>query len=231
MRWGKRVALAAFLAPFFIIGLYLLAALVGALIPAQISIAFDSASSETHKVDIYLLSTLLHVDIAIPLTPEVRQKFKFLQHDNFPLFHPNLAYLVIGWGSREFYTSTKNLADIGFGPAFKAVTGDHSVLHVIPSGELKHNKSLRKLTIQQFGLDRMVNNILNSFNMSDGLIPIVLPGKNHGINDLFYEAKGWFNIFFPCNVWTARMLRSAGINTGIWTPTKYSLMISLDHLG
>ena len=102
MTRGRRFAIAAFSAPFFIVGLYLLAAVVGAFIPAQNNRAFDGVGNTEKTVEIYLLSTLLHVDIAIPITPEVRLKFAFLQHDNFPLFHPKLAYLVIGWGAREF---------------------------------------------------------------------------------------------------------------------------------
>ena len=229
MKRGKRFALIAFFAPFFIVGLYLLAALVGALIPAQNSSAFDSVGNTEKTVEIYLLSTLLHVDIAIPITPKVRQKFTFLQHDNFPLFHPKLGYLVIGWGAREFYTSTKNLSDIGLGPVFSAVTGDSSVLHIIPSGDLSKEKGLRKLTISQSGLNQMIDNILGSLKLSDSQIPMVLSGKNHGLNDLFYKAKGRFNILSPCNIWTARMLRSSGVNTGIWTPTTFSLMMSLDR--
>ena len=75
----------------------------------------------------------------------------------------------------------------------------------------------------------MIDNIYASFKLSDSHLPMDLPGKNHGLNDLFYEAKGSFNILSPCNVWTARMLRSAGVNTGIWTPTTFSLMMSLDR--
>ncbi len=229
MKRGKRFAITAFSAPFFIVGLYLLAAVVGALIPAQNNNAFNVAGDAENTVEIYLLSTLLHVDIAIPVTPEVRQKFAFLQHDDFPLFHPKLSYLVIGWGAREFYTSTKNLTDIGLGATFTALTGDNSVLHIIPSSELSQNKSLKKLTISQSGLHQMVDNIFASLKMSDTQAPIIFAGKNHGLNDLFYEAKGGFNILSPCNIWTARMLRSAGVNTGIWTPTTYSLMMSLDR--
>ena len=169
------------------------------------------------------------MDIAIPVTSEVRQKFTFLQHDNFPLFHPKLSYLVIGWGARGFYTSTKNLSDIGLGPVVSAVTGDSSVLHFIPSGDLSKQDGLKKLTIRQSGLNQLIESILGSIRMSDSQIPMVLPGENHGLNDLFYEAKGKFSIFSPCNVWTARMLRSAGVKTGVWTPTTYSIMMSLDR--
>lgn len=207
--------------------IYLIAALIGAIVPSPDNPIKTPLDNSQPKVEISLLSTLLHVDIAIPIDDDLKTRFSFLQEDGFPLSHPNLRYLVIGWGSRVFYTSTKNLSDIGAGPVFTAITGDTSVLHIIPAKDVSQNEGVKNITVTKDGLNAMLDNISNTLvHTADGK-PIILPGKSHGLSDLFYEAKGDFNIFNPCNIWAARMLRSAGVSTGIWTPTTYSLLWSL----
>ncbi|MCP4072474.1 MAG: TIGR02117 family protein [Hyphomicrobiales bacterium] len=227
-RGGKWVAITAIAVPFFITTVYLLSALVGGLIASPENISRTAIVEEKDKVDLYLLSTLLHVDIAIPVTDEVKRQFAFLEEDGFSLSHPQLKYLIIGWGSREFYTSTKTLMDIGPGPVFSAVTGDESVIHIIFSANVPQIDEIKKVTVARSGLRAMIKNIKAGFTRSTLGNPILLRGVSHGLGDVFYEAKEHFNIFQPCNIWTAKMLRSAGVKTGIWTPTTYSLMLSLD---
>jgi uncharacterized protein (TIGR02117 family) len=228
VKWGRRVPIAAIAVPFVIPLVYLLSAFVGGLIASPQNNSSASIREDKDKIELYLVSTLLHVDIAIPLTREIKHQFAFLEIDGFPLTHPNLRYLVIGWGSRKFYTSTKTLMDIGAGPVFSAVTGDTSVLHIIPSADVSQIDDVKKITVSPSGLRRMMKKINTSFFRTAIGDPVPLPGISHGLRDVFYQAKGHFNIFQTCNVWTARMLRSAGVKTGIWTPTTYSLMLSLD---
>jgi len=228
IKLAKRIAFGAMIFPAIAVITYLLAAVVGGLIPSPQNIRSQSPIESKNTIELYLLSTILHVDIAVPLNEEVRQQFAFLNDDGIPLSHPLLRYLVIGWGSREFYTSTKALSDIGAKPVYTAITGDSSVIHVTPSKELSKLPDVRKITVTQAGFQNMMNNIRSSFAHSTLDKPMVLKGINHGLSDVFYRANGNFNIFYPCNIWTAKMLRSAGIKTGIWTPTTYSLMLSLD---
>lgn len=224
----KNLILAAIFIPLTTAAIYLLAATIGALIPSPHNLQVKQAIDDEKTIDLYLLSTLLHVDIAVPLNKEIRQQFAFLKNDGFPLTHPQLDYLIFGWGSRRFYTSTRTLLDIGPGPVYTAITGDSSVLHVIPSTDLSRLPDIRKITVTRKGFRTMINNIRASFAHSANSRPAVLKGVSHGLSDAFYRAKGNFNILQPCNVWTARMLRSAGVKTGIWTPTTFSLMLSLD---
>ncbi|MCP4184857.1 MAG: TIGR02117 family protein [Hyphomicrobiales bacterium] len=224
---AKRAGLFVTITPVFVGTAYLLAATIGGLIPSPQNIERHYPVENQQTFDLYLLSTVLHVDIAVPLSKEVKRQFAFLKDDGFPLSHPKLDYLVIGWGSRRFYTSTKTLMDIGPGPVYTAITGDTSVLHIIPSKDISKLPDVRKITITQAGFRSMMNNIRASFAHSTDGKPMMLKGISHGLSDAFYQAKGGFNIFRPCNIWTARMLRSAGVKTGIWTPTTYSLMLSL----
>ena len=49
----------------------------------------------------------------------------------------------------------------------------------------------------------------------------------YGVTDRFFEAKGYFNLLFGCNTWTAAALRTAGIKTGLWNPVPETLKLSL----
>ena len=58
--------------------------------------------------------------------------------------------------------------------------------------------------------------------------PMPIDGAGYGDFDRFYEGEGWFNVLVGCNLWTARMLRVAGLKTGFWTPLPVFLTASLD---
>lgn len=178
---------------------------------------------------ILLLSTLLHTDIAIEVTEDIRSRFAFLSDDGFPLYHNQLRYLVIGWGSKAFYPSAKSYSEMGIAPLFKAVTGDQSVLHIMPASQIKAGNNVQEISLSLQGYHRLVEAILGTLKRGRNRNqPIRLQGKSFGAGDLFYLAHGHFDIFRTCNVWTAKMLRIAGVPTGIWTPTSYSLKAGLE---
>jgi len=107
--------------PILVVLLYLIAAGIGGVIPAS----FNSINEQqaTLEKPVYLLANLLHTDIAIPINSLSLYEFDFLRKAGFPLDNPQLEYLVIGWGSEAFYTSTnpcnqwvsEALKEAGFG--------------------------------------------------------------------------------------------------------------------
>lgn len=207
--------------PFFIVILYLFGALLGGIIPAGNA---NLSDNEARDRTIYLTANALHADIAIPVDDETRQKFAFLKEAGFPLDNPNLKYLIIGWGSRAFYTSTAEYSDMKLATIWHAATGDASVMHVAPGGDISTSEGVVPIAISPEGLDRITSFILETFEKQNG-IKALLPNATFGYGDLFYEAKGRFHIFNPCNVWVSKALRKAGVSTGLWTPTTYSLLI------
>lgn len=202
--------------------LFLAASLAGALIPARPSVPPPGQAGEK----IYLLANFLHADFAIPVTEGLRRRFAFLRDTGVPLDHPALKYLVFGWGSRAFYTNTPTLADIRPGPTLRAITGDLSVLHIVPASDISRLPQAMPLSLPAGGLERLLAFIESSFSRDRGEArPLDHPG--YGMGDVFYEAQGGFNIFNPCNVWVAEGLRVAGLSTGAWTPTTYSLKLGI----
>lgn len=207
--------------PFFIVVLYLFAALLGGIIPSGKTVSHDN---EVRDRTIYLTANALHADIAIPVDSVSREQFGFLKADGFSLDNPNLKYLIIGWGSRDFYTSTAEYSDMELATIWRAATGDASVMHVAPGGDISKSEGVVPIAISQAGLERMIDFMLESFRKENEK-PILLPDATFGYGDLFYEAEGRFHIFNPCNVWVSKALGKAGVSTGIWTPTTYSLLL------
>ncbi len=209
------------LAQIVLVALYLAAALVGGIIPHPNNGPADHAGSGK---TIHLVAGLLHTDIAIPVNQAVKTRFAFMEKNGIDLGQENLKHLIIGWGSREFYTSTKNYSDIGFATTWIAVSGDRSVMHVQPAGKIEDYPDIIRIELNDDAFSRLLSFIETSFDR-DNEMPVLIDDATFGSGDVFYEAVGGFDIFRPCNVWTSRALRAAGVNTGLWTPTTYSVKI------
>jgi uncharacterized protein (TIGR02117 family) len=214
-RSGVCIALAIFA--------YLGAALVGAVVPLA-PVAYSGAGASER---IYLIANWLHADFAIPVDDELRQRFAFLGTvAGMPISDPRLKYLVFGWGSRAFYTTAPTYADIRPGPTLQAVVGDRPVVHVRPAGDISSLVTAHALDLPPGGLNRLVDYIEDSF-AGGSRSPHLLAQAGYGFGDEFFLATGHFNIFNPCNVWVARGLRQAGLATGAWTPTTFSLLLGI----
>ena len=205
---------------------YLLASIPGALVPDSVSSDLVEITAKRDK-QIFLLSSPLHADIAIPVDDDVLRTFGFLKRSGIELDHPGLRYLIFGWGSKEFYTTAGSYSDITISATFKAITGDSSVMHVVPAGQIVQGDNSIALHISQGGFSRLLGFLKKSFASNRNNAPIWLENQSHGYGDVFYAGVGDFNILKPCNIWTGKALKIAGLRTGIWTPTTYGLRWAL----
>ena len=197
-----------------------LATMIGAFLPDERAKA--SSCEKTHHA--FLVTGLLHADIAIPVTPELKRQFAFLNSSTLPINHPNLRYLAFGWGSEAFYTTAGTYADIEAGAVLKAVTGDDSVMRVTAFGELKPSESIIRLALNEGQFRRLMVAIREGFAQP---VPVQMAGVSIGSYDAFYEGQGHFDIFRPCNQWVNEVLVNSGVPVGMWTPTTQSLSYSL----
>ncbi len=208
-----------------VLGVVVLALLLGSVIPRSGVVDASLASSETREI--LLLSNPIHTDIALPLDDEVREAFADLMPSGLPIGMPGADYLVFGWGGQSFYLETPTWGDLKPLPALRALTLDRSVMHVEVAGpiDLGH-PAVRMLTVSTEGRRQMIAAIRESFERADGL-PIMIEGAAYGLDDAFFEARGLFNALAGCNTWTAAMLRRGGFTTGWWTPLPQLLDWSL----
>ena len=199
--------------PLLALGLYLLAGTLGGLIRVGQP---DGGGGPT----IFLLSGPIHTDLVLPSTPALKDWFAFLARDGIDFGD----WLIVGWGARDFYTTTGSYSDLRPGAVLKAVTGDRSVMRVQPIGPFTPHPDMTPLALSEAEYDRLLEAVRGGF---DGTEPQRLnqPGQTGG--DHFYAGAGRFHILRTCNVWVAEMLDEAGIRFGRWTPTAYAVTLSL----
>ncbi|BDA86791.1 hypothetical protein Sa4125_43330 [Aureimonas sp. SA4125] len=87
-----------------------------------------------HRV--FILSSAIHTDIALPAEASVLASFGFLSAAGLPIDRQDVGAIVVGWGGRDFYIGTPRWSDIRPGPVLRAFTGDSAVLHVDLAGEI-----------------------------------------------------------------------------------------------
>ena len=196
VRWLMRLAAVLLV----LVAGYLGAAFIGAHVPStQTARPEQRPTAAARKV--YLLTSPLHADIAIRATPGLLQRFAFLQASQVPVDHPGLQYLAFGWGSRAFYTSAGDHSDISVSAAFKAITGDGSVMRVVGWGDVTGLPDNIEIELTKEGYDRLLSAIERGFSRDDAGEQVLLPDASIGANDAFFESDYHFNIFYPCNQW------------------------------
>ena len=219
MKLLKRIALSLGL----IITIPVALALIGTFVPWPI--AAEPSAAPTKRI--LILSNPIHTDIAIPVEPESLGALPFLAEAGLPVTHPDARWLLIGWGAREFYTRTPSFAEMQPGPTFKALTFDAATMHVDVVGDIAPDTAFAlPVDISAEGYARLLTAMSASFTRRDGQV-IPIEGYALGTADRFFEGEGVFTAILGCNTWSARMLREAGLRTGIWNPLPISLSTSL----
>ena len=216
-RWGLKAATALVLLPLF----YFVAASIGAVIPGA-HLQIDGGSRQK----IALARGPIHYDILLPATEWVRNNFDFAAIDGMPVYDARVQWLVIGWGSRSFYTATGTYADLRFSTVWTALTGDAATLHIDLAGPLDDVPEITYVTLSETQLAALTDAIIASVSRDAQGRPQRLPVQSFGSNDIFYAADGHFSALTTCNVWIGQMLRAAGLDFGIWTPTAQSVALS-----
>jgi len=198
-------------------------ALLGTFIPYPLG----AASAANGERRILVVSNPIHTDIAIPVDADTLARFDFLAPAGLPVAHPDARWLLVGWGGRSFYLETPTFADIKLEPTLRALTLDRSVRHVdVVTTIVQGHPQVQELAISEQDYARLLDAMLASFTREDGAV-VPIDGYAQGASDRFFEAEGTFNALLGCNTWTARMLREAGLRTGLWNPLPVSLSTSL----
>lgn len=220
-RWAKVLLL-----PFGFLGLYCLAALIGAIIPAgygRQDAGERNNGERSHQVQ--LIAGPIHYDFLIPLDRTTRARFQFLEQVGLPVSHNRAEWLVIGWGARSFYT-TGTYRDVTAAAVSKGIFGDSSVLRVDILGPLPHLPEVPKISFDDREYMAFLEAIAESFDLAENDRPKSLPHPGFTPTDRFLAAKGQFHLFRTCNTWISNMIQASGRRFGIWTPLPYSVTLS-----
>ena len=198
--------------------LYLVVAFFGAFIP---NITRDDVGPRTDDHDIILAAGVIHYDILVPLNDETRAVFSFLDQTRVPIDEGE--WLSVGWGSEAFYTSAGQYRDVTWGALAKAMTWDSSVIRFEVYDDLPLHPDLKRVSVSTAQLEALRDSIRGDLAAE----PVALTVDGFSETDAYFAAAGAFNMVRTCNVWVSDKLSDAGLKTGIWTPTPYSVRLAL----
>ncbi len=210
----------------FAVAAAIIAVAAGILVPRPLLPLQRAGEEGATRRTVLLLSNPIHTDIALPADPDVVARFSSMAADGLPIDAPGARWLVVGWGGRSFYVEAPPWADLKPLPVWRAFTLDSSVMHVLVAGDISpEHPAVTVLDLDETEFEALLDHTVASFDTDAGGFHLAAPG--YGDDDLFYDARGWFNALAGCNVWTASALRAAGLRTGFWTPLPVFLEWSL----
>jgi len=204
--------------------IYLAAGFAGALIAAG-----PQGDAEGGSYRVGLLRGPIHYDFLLPLDAATQSRFAFAEaQKGVPLSHPDARWIVIGWGSRAFYTTAGTYADVTAGAVWTAATGDAAVMRVDALGEIPPDApGVRWLYLSPAQYARLAAGLRGSFAEDGAGVPVPLAEAGFTGTDGFWQGTGHFSLFRTCNVWVGDQLRAAGLRFGLWTPTPQSVDLAL----
>jgi uncharacterized protein (TIGR02117 family) len=210
-----------------LVGLAIVVGLVvlGTVVPRPFSAPEQGAPTRR----ILVIANPIHTDIAVVLDAELMARLPWLADASLPFAQPGTAWVMFGWGARAFYIETPTWDELKPGPLFKAFTLDDSVMHVLATGDIDiGHPAVTAFDLDERSYTAMLDFIAASFVTDADGRPMEIVGKGYTPFDRFFEAHDSFNAFVGCNIWTAKALRIAGLQTGWWNPLPQSLAVSLE---
>ena len=208
---------------FKYIGLFLLALITYGLLVSLLSFipvnTIHSVNDEP-KIEIYILSNGVHTDIVVPVKNDTFDWSKQIQFEHTIAKDSTAKYLAIGWGDRGFYLETPTWADLKGSTALKAATGlSSSALHTTFYKSMKEDAYCKKIQISTLEYQKLVVFINDSFETKSGSTIKIETDAVYGKNDIFYEAKGSYSLFYTCNSWANQALKAANQKAALHTLT------------
>ncbi len=179
---------------------------------------------------VYLRSNGMHTEVVFPVVcfgEDWRKRFPIAQFEGVD---STFTQVAIGWGDKGFYLETPTWDELKVSTALKATVGaSGSAMHVTylqspPSTKDEYGKELHISKEQYMKMYRYID---QAFKKDEQGKDVQIPHPDYDIHDNYYEARGSYNLFKTCNVWTSNCLKTAGIQNGLWTPTAKGVMKSL----
>lgn len=214
LKWMKTIAGCLFAVPL----LYLLAAFVGALVPAN-----SDWRPPPQGVNLFIRTNGIHTSIVVPVKAAGVDWGRLIRPSH--LRQPALAgdHLAFAWGHREFYLKTPRWSDLRAAVAARALLGrGGSLMHVEHLRGPRPGSDQRPILLTPAQYRQLSRLVLGSFRLAPDGKPVVLAG--YGASDSFYEAHGRYDLSRTSNEWTGAALRKTGVRIGIWTPFAQSIM-------
>ena len=174
---------------------------------------------------IYIANHGWHTGFIIPATgiqknlPKLQERF------------PNVPYIEFGWGDKGFYQAN----EITSGLTLRAIFWPtESVIHAVavPARPDKYfsGSDVEKICLNDNELSSLITFISNSFFQNNSGEVLELKNGLYG-NSQFYKGVGDYYLMNTCNKWTAKGLKSIGMDISpTFKLTAESVMSYLKHI-
>jgi len=204
--------------PLLVVGLYMLAALIGSLVPAN-----NDWQQPKDGVDIFVETNGVHVSLVLPIAAAGEDLSDLIRPDHLTNRDLYGTHAMIGWGHGRVYRNAQTWDDVKSGDVASAIFGSNyttlHIYHLINPQPLAHRKLLR-VTPKQYR--SIMSQIRSTFRLNKNGDSIA--HSAYADDNLFYDSNGHYSAINTCNNWTATVLRNAGVRMGIWTPLPGGVM-------
>lgn len=205
------------LALAFIPALYLLAALVGSIVPVN-----RGWREPAQGITIYIADNGIHSDLILPVKTEGLDWAPLIPKRHFRSADPQARWIAFGSGEERVYLDTPRWRDIRPRTIWSALTGGKRLMHV----EYVRNPGYakREVRLRPEEYRRLWAAIRADFARGADGRPVHVTGSGYWGTDTFYRATGKASAIRTCNSWTADRLRLAGVKTSLWPPFAQGLL-------
>jgi uncharacterized protein (TIGR02117 family) len=197
-------------------GLYLLAALVGALVPLN-----RNWVEPARGITIYLADNGVHSDLILPESAAGLDWGPLVPRSDMAAAPPASRWIAFGAGERRVYLDTPTWADLTPRAAWAGIAGGERVMHVEYVADPSYGAREIRLTPEQYR--RLWAAIRASFALDAKGRPIHIDHAGYGPGDTFYRGIGRASAIHTCNQWSAERLRLAGVEAPAWSPFPWGL--------
>ena len=204
---GRASALALAAIP----GLYLFAAIVGALIPVN-----RGWTEPARGITIYIADNGIHADLILPVREVGLDWAPLVPRSDFAAPPPTARWVMFGAGERRVYLDTPTWSDITPRTAWAGIAGGERVMHVEYVADPTYSAREIRVTPEQYR--HLWAAVRASFTLDSRGAPVRIDHPGYGPGDAFYEGVGRASAIQTCNQWLAGRLRLAGIKAPLWSP-------------
>jgi uncharacterized protein (TIGR02117 family) len=191
--------------------LYLVAALIGSLVPVN-----RGWNEPVDGTTIYIADNGIHADLIMPVEAQGLDWAPLIPKSDFAGPPPVTRWIAFGSGERRVYLNTPTWWDIRPRTLWSALVGGRRVMHVeyVPSPSY----AVRQVRLRPQEYRRLWATIRANFALDRRGRPQQIDHPGYGPSDAFYRATGKANAIRTCNAVVADWLRLAGVKTSLWPP-------------
>ncbi|MGK7874882.1 MAG: DUF2459 domain-containing protein [Xenococcaceae cyanobacterium] len=200
--------------------------LIGSLIPRK----WGNDFQEICECQICVSNSGFHTDLLVPVQNQIFDWQNYLSEKDIP---PDVSvpyrYVGFGRGDRTFYMEPPPRLSRKLSTGFKALfLPTPSVIRVQGHRKIPQNIEVKCFGVSRIGYLKLIEFIKASFQL-DNQGRKILIGYDRHFQASFYGAKGSYSLLRNSNSWTAEGLRSANVNTPLWTGFSWAIMFHLNR--